>query len=439
LKTRAFTKARTGKFTERTDDLSNQPRSIEWWLRFPASYYALVDPGDQSVSALLASVQAGHDDFIGLLVEEWEHASFLTLHGGAPFRPDIARQIVDGLAAVKDVETAQRILWRTAPERFGRTDHGFHEGASLEELTTRNLHAPLFWRVPAAAKVEFWRHEMERSSTAGIEMLARDLLGFRFDQDQDLREDVERLMESAGPSSEGEGREAADTRELHYMWDLFQERGLTFEFSPEAPPELIRRTMIGAISPDYGPRAPNWDRAEVLAQEALTSDGALSDSLRDSDGRWSIITTNLLGNYDPATATVTLYSRLLEWTAQVLHIPITDLENVVFLHETVHAICHLGRDLDGRHWEAFALPSSRDPVFKPSELHEGIAQYFTLRMIERLGDTGMMNAFEALSNHQPPAYQAWRGMRSAPIEQIRKLLMLARATFDEVIWPTPRG
>lgn len=434
LKTKTFTRGRTGPFTEVADNPDSH-RSIEWTLRIPAVFAALPNPGDQSVDALLASVQNGDDTFVALLVREWQHSSYMTFRGGMPFRPMLARQIVDGLAAVNDVDTATRILWRTAPDPFERVHEGMHDEASLEETTSRNLHAPLFWRLPAAAKVEYWGHGRDRTTTAGLEMLAREVMGLRFDQDQDLREEAERLIKFAQTSQAAQPLdENGDEIKLSYLWSLFSERELKFEFSADVPPEIIRRTMIGTINAD-GPRAVGWEQAQVLAERALESDAALAELLRDENGRHSIITTNLLAHYEAETATVTLFTRLLDWTAKMLDVSLRDLENVVFLHETIHAICHLGRDLDGRHWSEFALPSSLDPAFTPSELHETLAQYFTLHMIERLGDVGMLRAFEVLSDHQPKQYQAWRGMRSIPIEQVRTLLIEVRTGFAGKRWP----
>jgi hypothetical protein len=435
LQTKAFTRDRTGEFVE-VREVPDSGRDVEWTLNKPAVYAALLDPGDQSIAALLASVQSGHDTFIGLLVREWQHTSYMTLHGGMPFRPMLAREIVDGLAAVNDVDTAAHILWRTAPDPFERAHEGMmHEGASLEEMTSRNLHAPLFWRLPVAAKVQYGRGRPERTTTAGFEMLARDVIGLRFDQDQDLREEAERLVKLAPASKALQPRdENGDDLKLEYLESVFRERELKFEFSTGVPPEMIRRAMIGTLAPDR-PKIASWEQAEALAESALENDAALAGLLRDENGRRSIITTNLLAHYEPANATVTLFSRVLEWSARTLDLALRDLENVAFLHESIHAVCHLGRDLDGRHWAEFALPSSRDPTFTPSELHETLAQYFTLRMIERLGDAGMMRAFEVLSDHQPEQYQAWRAMRSTPIEQVRKLLIGARTGFIGQPWP----
>lgn len=417
LERRAFTRARGGPELHERDS--------DWGLRWPTSHRALRDPGDQSVAARLEALIAGGDDFIALLVQDWQRASFITLHGVAPFyRPRVAREIVDGLASVTDIETELRVLWRTASDPFERADGGMmHKGAQLEELATRRLHAPLFWRLSAEAKTRYWRRSRDRINRAGIELLADDLLGLRFDQDEDLRRSLVRLLDEVA----AEGKEP--DRIAYAFRPSFRERELSFEFSTDAPPELVRRALLGALlrSADMDPKdRVGWDRAEMIATDALDSPAALTSLLREGDGKLALVTTNLLGLYDPATCRVTLYRRLLDWCSTALDISLRQLENVVFIHETVHAICHLGRDLDGRSWPEFALPSSRDPAFRPSALHAGLGQYFTFRLIERLEDEALMDAFERLTEHQPPEYQAWRSMRDVPVEQMRARLMRAR-------------
>ena len=422
LQRRAFTRARKGQFAELIEP-PDDSRSREWLLRLPSTYSALDDPGDQSIPAVVRSLHEGHDDFVGLLVREWQHASYLTLHGGTPYRPEVAKQIVDGLASVRDIEIGARILWQTAPDPFERTHEGLHEGAGLESLTNVSLHAPLFWRLPAAAKIQYWKSTRDRTSSAGLAMLARDVMGLRFDQDQDLRDDVRQVALSTGPIVSQPPADG-ESAELAYVWQD-RRRELSFEVSDEVPPELTRRLMVQSLDV-HGPRLLTWDDAEEHASRVISDARALNEVLRDRHGRPSLPTCNLLADYDPTTATVNLYERMLSWTAQTLDLPQRDIENVVLLHEVVHAVSHLGRDLDGRIWSDFAMPSPRELNFRPSRTHENLAQYFTHRLIEQLYDDGLQRAFDSLTDNQPLEYRAWRDMRSEPIEQVRRLLLRAR-------------
>ena len=424
-KRRVFTRGRRGgDFTE-LDDFNG------WAVKWPISFSALDDPGDRSVESLLTAVQRGEDGFINLLVREWQRASFVTLHGGAPFRPGLARRILDGLAEVRDVETETRILWRTAPDPFERTDEGMgpHSGPSLEEMTTRELHAPLWWRLSIEAKLEYWGLLRDRVSTGGIEMLASDLMGLSFNPDHDFRMAAQRLL---GPLDERDDAEPGPCR----FTDLFQQRELKLELSDDAPPELVRRTALRQRleGERFSHEEDPWYAAEGVARRAMEDDRSLSTLLRVPSGQPSVPTSNLLALYDPSSARVILYRKVIDGCARVLSMDRRALANVVFLHETVHALCHLGRDLDGRRWEEFALPSSLDPEFRPSALHETFAQFFTHRLLTRLDDEALLGAFERLSEHQPPEYQTWRKMVNVPAEQVRKLLLRARAGLDDTPW-----
>lgn len=423
-KERIFTRGRRGReFIER-DEFNG------WTVHWPISFSALDDPGDRSAASLLAAVQRGEDGFVSLLVQDWQRSSFVTLHGGAPYRPRLARQILDGLARVDDVETELRILWRTAPDPFERSPDGMrpHRGPTLEEITSRELHAPLWWRLSVEAKTKYW--EGHEACYAGLEMLARDLMGLAFDQDREFRKEAGRLLE---PIHEDDGSEPG----VYRFSGLFAERELKFELSGHPPPELIRRTAIRqrlSDSPGNRERETVWSLAEREALLVLEDEQSIAALLGGSDGRFNVPTSNLLARYDPRSARVTLHSKVIDACARLLKIDRRALANVAFMHETVHALTHLARDVDGRRWEEFALPSSLDPSFRPSALHETFAQFFTHRLLTRLSDSALLAAFEQLSDHQPPEYNIWRKMVGVPAESVRKLLLRARAGLDDTPW-----
>ncbi len=131
---------------------------------------------------------------------------------------------------------------------------------------------------------------------------------------------------------------------------------------------------------------------------------------------------------------MTIYRKLMRWSAGHLNVDERALGNVVFLHEMVYAICHLGRDLDGRMWADFGLPPAKDINFRPSLMLETFARYFSLRLIERLEDATLMAAFDRLNACAPAEYQVWQRLRHAPVEQVRKILLQARAGLDGVLW-----
>jgi hypothetical protein len=212
---------------------------------------------------------------------------------------------------------------------------------------------------------------------------------------------------------------------------LVENRELTFELSDQIPPELLRRAALDYVLGDPDDLDSVWERARERGAEALSDERLLSRLVRGSGQ--NVQTTNLLGAYNPSIRLVTIYTKPIEWSARVLSVDTRASANIVFLHETVQALCHIGRDLDGRMWNDFGQPPDRDINFRPSVMLETLAQYFSLRLLERLEDSNLMNAFERLNNVQPEEYTVWRRMRHVTIEQIRKVLLRARASLDDVL------
>lgn len=100
--------------------------------------------------------------------------------------------------------------------------------------------------------------------------------------------------------------------------------------------------------------------------------------------------------------------------------------SVALIHETLHALIHLARDLDGRMWPEFALPDATSPLFEPSHFHESLTQCLACHQIVRLKDPDLLRAFEAMDAKQPPAYRAWRRLSNLPVEEIRSWFMSVR-------------
>jgi hypothetical protein len=421
LQRRVFTRGK------RHQKLKERDETAGWIVKWPASFVALEDPGDRTVDSMLKAVQRGDESFIGLLVTEWQHSSFVTLHGGGPYRPRLARRILDGLAQVTDRETEMHILWRTAPDRFGRDFERFGpEGDSLDDIMTSDLYAPLWWRLSVEAKFDHWRHRGPKSggtaASAGMDMLARDLLGLTLNQDRDFRREVRQL------TGEDEGVNDEEIRVYRFA-DLFRDRELKFELSDDAPPELTRRAALEYLLDDDADQNDDsvWDHASHVSREALEDNRLLSRLLRGANQHPQIAITNLLGAYEAEACAVTVYPKLTEWASHILGVETRALANVAFMHHAVYAVCHIGRDLDQRMWDNFGLPPSRDINFHPNILMETFASYFSFRLLERLADASLTLAFDRLCDVQPVELQRWKKLKSVPIEEVRKLLMRARA------------
>ena len=73
---------------------SRAHHSDRWDIPLPDDFDTLTDPTDVSVDSLLNAVRRGHAKHLDRLVTEWVHVSASTLHGGAPWKPQVARKIV---------------------------------------------------------------------------------------------------------------------------------------------------------------------------------------------------------------------------------------------------------------------------------------------------------------------------------------------------------
>jgi len=80
---------------------------------------------------------------------------------------------------------------------------------------------------------------------------------------------------------------------------------------------------------------------------------------------------------------------------------VEDLTIVMLAHELAHAYTQLGADIAGQRW------SSSDFAAAESELKEGLAQYYTDRVLRRLERRygGALKAYEDMLPGQPEAYR----------------------------------
>ena len=101
-------------------------------------------------------------------------------------------------------------------------------------------------------------------------------------------------------------------------------------------------------------------------------------------------------------ATVRLYWGVIGLVSEWLGCEVEDLATVVLTHELAHAYTQLGADIEGRRWPA--------PLFARAEtaLKEGLAQYYTERVLHRLDHRGgsALGVFRALLPKQSDAYRA---------------------------------
>jgi hypothetical protein len=101
-------------------------------------------------------------------------------------------------------------------------------------------------------------------------------------------------------------------------------------------------------------------------------------------------------------SSIELFWPVIGLCAGWLGTPVEDLTVVVLTHELAHAYTHLGRDIDGLRWASDAFGES------DRALKEGLAQYYTARVCDRLTAQlpGCRAAYGMLLPRQPRAYGA---------------------------------
>ena len=131
-------------------------------------------------------------------------------------------------------------------------------------------------------------------------------------------------------------------------------------------------------------------------------------------------------NLTPANREIFLYWGVIGLMAPRLGVTIEALTAVTLAHELAHAYTHLGYDIDGNRWS--------DNGFQDSDLEvtEGLAQYYTERVVSRLilKIPGGWDAYTKLLEKQSSYYQAhkrWINEFKATPENVRETLIQARS------------
>lgn len=378
--------------------------SDRWDFPLPHDFKALTDPTDVSVDALLDAVRRGHGEYLDRIITEWVRCSAAGLHGGEPWKPGIAKKIIDGLARVDEIDLARRVLWATSR---GPLRRGMWLGDGddyLDAQVLAELFAPLLWRLPPEAAVELL-HGRGRpfgpsAGAAAIALLSRDLLGLRYDPDATFRTEGQRILDRT-PEQVGADRDSG----LYKLTRAFKHTEISFEISAEPPPLA----------------ASEFDQDD---DQPKTTDIATLVSNRIAVG--SLVTNGLLGDYQRESGRVVLYSSAIELCADKLALQPRHVGSVTLIHETLHALAHLGRDLDGRMWPEYALPDAKHPLFEPSWFHTMSMQFFTYHQILRLRDPALLRAFDVMSAKQAPAYRAWQSFRDVSLEDARTWFLSVR-------------
>jgi MinD-like ATPase involved in chromosome partitioning or flagellar assembly len=170
---------------------------------------------------------------------------------------------------------------------------------------------------------------------------------------------------------------------------------------------LLAREALGLR---YQPRAMFADDTDVpISFQVSTASPELALSSGDN-----------LGDYQPGTGRIVLYSDGISQCAGQLGLRARHVGSVTLIHQTLRALAHVGRDLDGRRWPESELAAKSAFVF------EALIQYFTQQHIVRLGDPELLRAWETMDDKQRPDRRTWEPIRDLPVEDARSLFMELR-------------
>jgi hypothetical protein len=365
---------------------------------------------------------------VNRLFDEYVQRTHLTLHGSSGlYDPEKSHEILDALAELKGKRQQLTVLWAINrwPERMlGLVSRG-EDTKSLRD----RLFVPLWWRYSTETRTEYLKehsiHRMHKLLWAtGQEFLLENMIGFTYDIDKDFRDAFNTSLNQHLATS---GSYKYEPRPFQEIW---RERELSYKLSDEIPPELVRRIAVKRVDWDnLQPGQVRWQEAQERAR--CMEDRNFADFVSKEEANYVI--DNLLGAYFPAKVEVVLYPRMIEYAADDLGVDKDTLSTVVYVHETVHAYSHIGKDRNGRSWSDFSLPMSDQPDFHPSRPHEAIAQYYTFKLIEILRDEGLKQAFLTLEQHSIDVYRAWRATERYTLEEMRNILVKYRKKGTE--WP----
>jgi hypothetical protein len=363
------------------------------------------------------------------LLEKYVHHTHLTLHSSSDlYDPDKANSILESLALLKGKDNQLTVLW--AINRWPEEMRGLLSLGEDTKSLRKGLFIPLWWRYASETRIEYLEshrhgkmHEVFWGT--GQDFLLVDMMGLSYDIDQDFRDAFNSTLDQ---HLSKDGFYKYEPRPFEEIW---RDRELTYLLSTEIPPELIRRIAVKRVDWDNSqPGHVRWEEALERADLHMANQN-LSDYVSIEEKNYVI--DNLLGSYLPTNFEIILYPSMIEYTADELRIDIDALSTVVYIHETVHAYSHIGKDLDGRYWAGYILPNSMHPDFSPSKPHEAIAQYYTFKLIETLNDEKLMNAFLTLEQHCDEVYRAWRATENYTLEEMRDILVEYRKKGTE--WP----
>ena len=345
----------------------------------PMEFEIYENPGHRSVDEILQALHRGNEELVPELVAQWREC--MTLNDGPKrhgrWRPVEARKLLDGLAATEKTDVAVRILRHAARLSSLKLDYDDfemrHGGGMPAALTEGELFAPLLWRLPVEAAFRYLgqpEHPGWSPCLAGHRLLAEDVMGLRYDPVRSAMNEVDLLAEQIPEDKAAGGDE--DERALHRIYRrLFHDH--PFRLSEDAPPLLLWDQKLRKDPYWSGDPENLSDEIRDNAKKLMGDASQLRTWLRGKISRDALVTSGLLGRYDPASGRVELYPAILDALGPLLGLQSRYLKNVVFIQLSVCAMGHQARDLDGQPGFGFAVSFSATPFQRESPAHTALS------------------------------------------------------------------
>ncbi|MGI8426320.1 MAG: SIR2 family protein [Actinomycetota bacterium] len=248
------------------------------------------------------------------VLDDFVHRTHLTVHGSSDiYDPAKAREILEALAGLRIPQQQLTVLWAINhwPERMRGLISLGEDSKSLRA----GLFTPLWWRYSSEARIEYLREHHRGFSPypdrTGQDYLLEDIMGLRYDFDQDFRNVFNRSLDRYRDPKEH------DRYEPRPLQELWPERELRYELVDDCPPELVRRVAIHRVDWENSrPGSVGWGEAKERAQQVFVQKDLLPQYVSAQRGDYAI--DNLLGAYLPARRRIVLYTRMVQYAASEL-------------------------------------------------------------------------------------------------------------------------
>ena len=195
-------------------------------------------------------------------------------------------------------------------------------------------------------------------------------------------------------------------------------------------PGLIQlRDRISSHPPSIHTAPPRETLIEVQSWinsllEIVTRVNPLQKLLEYQPNREVESIEEILGSYHfgPRRQFINIYWAMIGMVSMFGNYRVEHLALITLTHELAHAYTHLGADTDGNRWD------SRHFGISEPEIVEGLAQYYTRKVLQRLENKvpGVTEAFDTLADGQPEPYSRFRDWLDFDSEDVRRAMIETR-------------